>query len=194
MRKVQPGSRGRPSPPRRDRERHPGSQVRRGAQPSPFGTLPSQRRLAGRPGHRSQPCSLDNAHRLGRAIGDHQDTATTLFLPGRTHHPQGPPHLSASATGLALAEPVRPRSRQTARPAPPILTPFTASDPSTGLPNRLADLRQAGPLTQGNRIINVLQRFQGRPERRKPLGEANQDDVEQFGRWNPTNVGIMEVQ
>ena len=45
-----PGPRGRPSPPRRDRERHPRPQVRRGAQPPPLGTLPRQRRLAGRPG------------------------------------------------------------------------------------------------------------------------------------------------
>ena len=39
-----------------------------------------------------------------------------------------------------------------------------------------------------------LQGFQRRPERRKPLGEGNKDDVERFGRWNPTNVGIMAVQ
>ena len=36
------GPRGRPPPPRRDRERHPRSQVRRGAQPPPLGTLPRQ--------------------------------------------------------------------------------------------------------------------------------------------------------
>ena len=38
---------GRPSPPRRDRERHPRPQVRRGAEPSPLGPLRRQRRLAG---------------------------------------------------------------------------------------------------------------------------------------------------
>ena len=35
-----PGSRGRPSAPRRDRERHPRPQVRRGVEPSPLGPLP----------------------------------------------------------------------------------------------------------------------------------------------------------
>ena len=58
-----PGTGGRPPAPRRDRERHPGSQVRRGAQPSPIGPLRRQRRLAGRPGDRPQPGPLDDAHR-----------------------------------------------------------------------------------------------------------------------------------
>ena len=60
-----PGTGGRPSPPRRDRECHPRPQVRRGAQPSPLGPLPRQRRLAGRPGHRPQLGPLDRAHRSG---------------------------------------------------------------------------------------------------------------------------------
>ena len=38
---------------RRDRERHPRPQVRRGAQPSPLGPLPRQRRLAGGAGDRT---------------------------------------------------------------------------------------------------------------------------------------------
>ena len=44
-----PGTGGRPSPPRRDRECHSRPQVRRRPQPSPLGPIPSQRRLAGRP-------------------------------------------------------------------------------------------------------------------------------------------------
>ena len=36
-----PGTGGRPSPPRRDRECHPRPQVRRGAQPSPLGPFPA---------------------------------------------------------------------------------------------------------------------------------------------------------
>ena len=60
-----PGTGGRPSPPRRDRECHPRPQVRRGAQPSPLGPLPRQRRLAGRPGHRPQLGPLDRAYRSG---------------------------------------------------------------------------------------------------------------------------------
>ena len=47
-----PGTGGRPSPPRRDRERHSRPEVRRRAQPSPLGTLSRQRCLAGRAGHR----------------------------------------------------------------------------------------------------------------------------------------------
>ena len=42
-----PGTGGRPSPPRRDRERHPRPQVRRGVESSPLGPLRRQRRLAG---------------------------------------------------------------------------------------------------------------------------------------------------
>ena len=45
-----PGTGGRPSPPRRDRECHPRPQARRRPQPSPLGPLPRQRRMAGRPG------------------------------------------------------------------------------------------------------------------------------------------------
>ena len=37
-----PGTGGRPSAPRRDRERHPRPEVRRGVEPSPLGPLPSQ--------------------------------------------------------------------------------------------------------------------------------------------------------
>ena len=82
---------GRPSPPRRDRERHPRPQVRRRAQSPPLGTLPRQRRLAGRPGDGPQPGTLDNAHRPRRATGNHQDPPTTVLLPGRTAHSLGPP-------------------------------------------------------------------------------------------------------
>ena len=45
-----PGTGGRPSPPRRDRECHPRPQARRRTQSSPLGPLPRQRRMAGRPG------------------------------------------------------------------------------------------------------------------------------------------------
>ena len=121
------GSRGRPSPPRRDRERHPrprikcgaGSEVRRGAQPPPLGTLPRQRRLDGRPkpapysirGDGPQSGPLDRPHRSGRATGNHQDPQTALLLPSRTAHPLRPsPHL-ASSPRLALGKPIRQRLR-----------------------------------------------------------------------------------
>ena len=82
---AHPGSRGRPPPPRLGGERHPRPEVRRGAQSSSFGTLPRQRCLAGRPGHRPQPGPLDRTHRSGRAAGHHQETLRRRFfsLPGR---------------------------------------------------------------------------------------------------------------
>ena len=58
-----PGTGGRPSAPRRDRERHPRPEVRRWVEPSPLGPLPRQRRLAGGAGDRPQPGTLDGAHR-----------------------------------------------------------------------------------------------------------------------------------
>ena len=55
-----PGPVGRPSPPCRNRERHPLSQVRRGAQPPALGTLTRQHRLAVGPGDGLQPGPLDD--------------------------------------------------------------------------------------------------------------------------------------
>jgi hypothetical protein len=46
-----PRTRGRPSPPCRDRERDPRPEVRHGAQPPALGSVRGQRRLAGGPGH-----------------------------------------------------------------------------------------------------------------------------------------------
>ena len=107
----------RPSPPRRDRERHPRPQVRRRTEPSPLGALRRQRSLAGGAGDGPQPGSLDGAHRSGRAGGDHQDPPTTVLLPRRTAHPLGAPPHFASATALALGKPVQSRPGTIARPA-----------------------------------------------------------------------------
>ena len=101
-----PGTGGRPPPPRRDRERHPGPQVRRGPQPSPLGALRRQRSLAGGAGHGPQSGPLDPAHRSGRDAGNHQDPSATLLLPGWKDHPQGPPAHPAPAPALALGNPV----------------------------------------------------------------------------------------
>ena len=70
---------------------------------------------------------------LGEAGNRHQDPPTTLLLPGRTPHPQGPPHHPASSPTLALAKPIHQRPGPTARPAPPILT--TAATASARPPN-----------------------------------------------------------
>ena len=106
-----PGTGGRPSAPRRDRERHPRPQVRRGTEPSPLGPLPRQRRRAGGAGDRPQPGTLDGAHRSGRADRDHQDPATPLLFHGRKAHPLGAPPHFASAPALALGSPVQWRPR-----------------------------------------------------------------------------------
>ena len=107
----------------------------------PANPEPAEGGLAGRPGHRPQPSPLDRPHRSGRARDHHQDPAAAFLLPGRTAHPLGPPPHPASSPRLALGKPIRQRSGETARPATPFLT---ASDPSAGLLNRRADLRQVG--------------------------------------------------
>ncbi len=141
-----PGTGGRPSPPRRDRERHPGPEVWCRPQPSPLGPLRRQRGLAGDTGDGSQPLSLDRGHRSGRDDGNHQDPAPALLLPGRTHYPQGPPPHLASAPRLALGKPVQQRPGPIACPATPLLTTLWVSDPSSRPPNRLAYARRIGLL------------------------------------------------
>ena len=165
-----PGTGGRPSAPRRDREYHPRPQVRRGSQPSPVRPFRRQRRLAGDTGDCSQPGPLDVAHRSGRAGGDHQDPTATLLLPRRTAHPLGPPPHIALASPLALGKPVHSCLGPIARPAAPFLTAAPATGPprspssasqSKVFPTRAARIGQreffaafghlmSGPLT-GNR-------------------------------------------
>ena len=140
-----PGSGGRPSPPRRGRERHPRPQVRRGAQPSPLGTLRRQRRLAGRPGYGPQLGPLDRTHRPGRATGNCQDPPQALLLPGRTHHPQGAAPHPPSPPRLALANPVLQCPGPIARPATPLLTSSSATAPPTGQPKVPTESPQPGP-------------------------------------------------
>ena len=111
----------------------------------PSGRFPRQRRLAGGAGDGPQLGPLDNSHRPGRATGDHQDPPATLLLPRRMAHPLGAPPHFASAPQLALGKPVQSRPGTIARPATPSLTPAPAPEPSTGLLNRLADPRRAGP-------------------------------------------------
>ena len=96
-------------PPRRDRERHSRPQVRRRSEPHAVRPLRRQRRLAGGTGDGPQPGPLDGADRSGRADRDHQDPSATVLLPGRTAHPLGTPPHPASATALALGNPVQSR-------------------------------------------------------------------------------------
>ena len=83
---------------------------------------PAEGGLAGRPGDRPQPGTLDSAHRSGRATGDHQDPPAAVLLHRRTAHPLGAPPHFASSPVLALGKPVQSRPRSIARPATPSLT------------------------------------------------------------------------
>ena len=121
------GTGGRSSPPRRDRERHPRPQVRRGTEPSPLRVVspPSPLAiygLAGGPGDGPQPGPLGCAHRSGRATGDHQDPPTAVLLHRRTAHSLGAPPHSASSPALALGKPVHSRLGPSARRSPASLT------------------------------------------------------------------------
>ena len=117
-----PGTGGRPPPPRRDRERHSRPQVRRRSEPHAVRPLRRQRRLAGGTGDGPQPGPLDGADRSGRADRDHQYPSATVLLPGRTAHPLGTPPHPASATALALGNPVQSRLGTAASDSTPSLT------------------------------------------------------------------------
>ena len=58
----------------------------------------------------------------GRADRDHQDPSATVLLPGRTAHPLGTPPHPASATALALGNPVQSRPGTAASDSTPSLT------------------------------------------------------------------------
>ena len=109
----------------------------------PANPEPAEGGLAGRPGHRPQLGSLDNAHRSGPATGDHQDPAATLLLPGRTAHPLSAPTHPASAPALALGKPVQQRSGETARPPTPFLT---APDRPPDYPQAWLSRARLGPV------------------------------------------------
>ena len=122
-----------------------------GVEPSPLGPLPRQRRLAGGAGDRPQPGSLDRAYRSGRAGGDHQDPPAAVLLYRRTAHP------ARRAASLCICHSTGPGKTSSVMPwhdcerfhsQPDGTAGVNAgrrSDPLTRLPDRLADLRQAGP-------------------------------------------------
>ncbi len=107
---------------RHARERHSRPQVRRRSEPHAVRPLRRQRRLAGGTGDGPQPGPLDGADRSGRADRDHQDPSATVLLPGRTAHPLGTPPHPASATALALGNPVQSRPGTAASDSTPSLT------------------------------------------------------------------------
>ena len=93
-----------------------------GTEPSPLGPLRRQRWLAGRPDDGAQPGPLDGAARSGRADSHHQDPPAAVLRPGRTDHPLGTPPHPASATALALGNPVQSRPGPVASHSTPGLT------------------------------------------------------------------------
>ena len=135
-----PGTGGRSSPPRRDRERHSRPETRRRTQPSPLGALRRQRRLAGGAGDGTQPRPLDSAHRSGRTDRDHQDPQAAGLRSGGTDHPLGAPPYPASSPALALGNPVHSRHGPAASHSTPRLT---ASLQLTQLPCKLVPPRSA---------------------------------------------------
>ena len=121
--------------------------VRR-VKPTPGSQLASrrQRRLAGGTGDGPQHRPLDSAHRSGRAGGDHQDPPAAVLLSGRTDHPLGAPPHTASATALALGNPVRSCPGPIARPATPSLTAAAATGRHPA--NRTSPRTRASPVCE----------------------------------------------
>ena len=93
-----PGTGGRPPPPRRDRERHSRPQVRRRSEPHAVWPLLRQRRLAGGTGDGPQPCMIrrDATARIGLV----QQIVTTKTLRRRVFALAG--RLTRSARRLTL--------------------------------------------------------------------------------------------
>ena len=114
----------------RDRERHPGPQVRRRAEPPAVRPIRRQRRLAGGTGDGPQPGPLDGPHRLARADRDHQDPPASVLRPGGTDHPLGAPPHFASSQALALGNPVQQRPGPAASHSTPRLTALSATAPT----------------------------------------------------------------
>ena len=94
------------------------------------------------------------AHNLARwtaRIGLGQQIVTTKTLrrrglrPGRTNHPLGTPIDPASATALALGNPVQPRPGPTASDSTSCLTATPVPEPPNGQPNVPANSRQPAP-------------------------------------------------
>ena len=88
---------------------------------------------------------LDGADWSGRADRDHQDPQAAGLRSGGTAHPLGPPPHFASATGLALGNPVHSRPGSIASPAIACLTAPTAPDTSTRLLNHPTESHRPGP-------------------------------------------------
>ena len=95
-----PGTRGRPPPPRRDRERHPRPEVRRGPQPSPLGALhppPSPGLALAKP---VQQCSGETA-----GPGHYLPDRPTASAVRHTTEPPGKPADPGRASSVSCCQP-----------------------------------------------------------------------------------------
>ena len=116
------------------------------------------------------------AHNLARwttRIGLGEPMATTKTLRRRFFSLAGRRTRKARRLTLHLpqgwpwAKPVQQRPGTIARPAAPLLTATTVSDPSAALPNCLADLRQVGPRVSPAAICTLLSPVAGTAARQK---------------------------
>ena len=82
---------------------------------------------------------------LEEPVATTKDPPQALLLPGRTHHPQGSAPQPASASGLALGNPVQRRHGPIADTATPFLTAPWATGPPAGQPNLPTESPQLGP-------------------------------------------------
>ena len=107
---------------------------------------------------------------LGEQDGDHQDPPAAVLLPGRTDHPLGAPPHTASATALALGNPVRLApwhgcERFHSQPDGARLQ--LTRHPANRTPRKLAPPWSASParcvLSPPSRLPNVPRRSQGLP-------------------------------
>ncbi len=115
---------GRPSPPRRGRERDPRPEVRRGAQSPAVRPLRRQRRLARGPGDRPQSRSLDGAARARRAHRHHPDAPAAALRSRRAADPLCSSVHASSAGALAMGRSLHRCPRTAARAPAPDLTPL----------------------------------------------------------------------
>ena len=139
----------------------------------PSGRFAANGALAGGAGDGPQPRPLDSEDRPGRADSDHQDSPTTILRFGGTAHPLGAPPHFASATALALGNPVQPPLGTAAHSASPSLTARPVSEPSNRITERPRQLAPARSVRVSCCVPSPLSRPTQRPQTvtRSPCGE-----------------------
>ncbi len=164
---------GGPPAPRRDRERHPRSQVRDGPQPPAVGQVRRQRRLAVGPGARPQPRPLDRPARSRCRDRHDQDPPPAAVRAGRSADPLGPEGQAPPAGALALGDRLDDGAHEAPGDPAPHLTdrgPIAAAGPAGACPDarggpsrtpnqrrrESVDRRSAGPaIGHGRRRLTI---------------------------------------